>query len=258
VLHAQEPLLHAAARGRGADLIRETREELAAFTQATVSPGGGPVTHHVVVGPPVDVVCDRARREQVDVLVVGLHGMSGAAHALFGSTAEGVLVRSNISVLAVPGSWAPPDPTGTDLAGTGPLVAAIECSTPALLAAAAACRLARVLQTSVEAVHVVPAIGVLARWQAHADTAIDRRLDEARRELTPLLPQLHSEVPVRLQVESGDVVDRLVAATDRCGPHTVLVLGRRSPGARQGAPGAVARRVLAQARVPVLVYLAET
>jgi nucleotide-binding universal stress UspA family protein len=98
---------------------------------------------------------------------------------------------------------------------------------------------------------------VLARWQAQADAALDHRLAEARRELTPLLPQLQSDVPVHLHVEAGPVVDRLVASAVRFGPHAVLVLGRRSPGARQGAPGAIARRVLALTRVPVLVYLPE-
>ena len=256
VLHAEDPLLHAAAHAKGIDLTCDTREELGRFMLAAYPAGEWTPIHHVVVGGSTDVICDIADREQVDLIVMGMYGMSGVERAMFGSTTEGVLRCADVSVLAVPGSWTPPRNDTPDLTGMGPVVAGIECEGPALDAAAAACRLAKTLETSVELIHVVPTVPALARWRAHAEAAVSSRVETARRALTSALLALGAEVPVRLHVESGSVAERLAAsvapAPDR---HPILVLGRRARADRSGAPGATAYRVLALAHVPVLVYL---
>lgn len=257
VLHAGDPLLHAAASVRGVDLTRETREELETFVRSATPGASRGSAYPVVVGAPVTVICDIANRERVDLVVMGMQGMSGPEQMLFGSTAENVLVRSDVSVLVVPATWRAPDSGRTDLSGAGPIVAALECTTPALAATGAACRLATALGTSVHAVHVVPRLGVPARWQSHADAAVHQRLDDARAELEILLPGLRCEAPIDLHVESGAIAERLAARAGEYGPHALLVLGRHSPGSRRGAPGDVARRVVAQTGVPVLVYLPE-
>jgi nucleotide-binding universal stress UspA family protein len=255
LLHAEDPLLGAAARARGLDLSREARDELARFVRSAAPAADLTPVPHVIAGRPIDVVCDIAHRERVDLIVIGSRGMSVSEHVLFGSTTEGVLVRADVSVLVVPATWTAPRPESDDLAGAGPLVAAIECTTPALAAAGAACRLAKVLATSVQAVHVVPSLGVIERWQGHADRACEQGIDEARRELALVLPELRAEVPLHLRIESGSVADRLAASAAQAGPHAMLILGRRSPGSKRGAPGDIARRVLAQTGAPVLVYL---
>jgi len=259
VLHAEDPLLHAAAQASGIDLSRETREELGRF-MLTASPAGdwNPI-HHVVVGRATDVICDIAHREQVDVIVMGMRGMSGAERTLFGSTTEGVLRFANVSVLAVPGSWTPPFAQTLDLAGPGPVVAGIECEEPALDAAAAACRLANALQTSVELVHVVPSMPVIDRWRAHAENAIATRVETARRGLTSVVRGLAAEVPIRLQIETGPLAERLAeSVVPSAGRQPILVLGRRARPDRGDAPGATAYRVLSLVQVPVLLYLPQT
>ena len=110
VLHAEDPLLHAAGRATGLDLVAETREELERFMASTYPASDSSTRYHVIVGRPVEVVCDLANREQVDMVVLGSRGMTGPAHAIFGSTTEGVLLRSDVSVLVVPASWKPPRP----------------------------------------------------------------------------------------------------------------------------------------------------
>jgi nucleotide-binding universal stress UspA family protein len=258
VVHAEDPLLGAAARTAGIDLAGETREELQRFIETAPPARDRAPDTHVVVGVPADVICHIADREQADLIVIGTHGMSGAAQLFFGSVAEAVLVRANVSVLAVPEAWMPPRPDRADLTGMGPIVAGIECTTPALAAAAAACRLAAVLGATVDAAHVVAPIQVPERWSAHAAEAARERIDTARRDLALLLPQLRSEVPVHLHVESGRIAERLAATATATRAHRpLLVLGRRPPGARRGPPGAIAARVLALAKIPVLVYLPE-
>ena len=255
VLHVENRLLAAAARAEGVDLTRETREELTRFTTHATKGHSTPPRQHVVTGDAARTICDIAEREQVDLIVLGVHGMSGAAHALFGSTTEGVLQHSDTPVFVVPDTWTPPLASAADLTGMGPVIAAVECSCTAVAGVAAAVRLAHVLHTSVHAVHVVPALNVLERWRPHADAVVEEQITTARHEITAALAGVmpHQEIP--LLVESGSVPERLAAATFTwSGQHPTLVLGRHARGSRRGAPGSTAYRVLGLAKVPVLVY----
>lgn len=255
VLHAADPLLAAAADAEAIDLAGETREELERFTANTSPRLNRTSVHlHVIVGDSVPVICNLAAREQVDLIVVGAHGMSRVARAMFGSTTEGVLRCAGVSVLVVPDTWTPPQEQTDDLAGMGPVVAAIEGSCTALGAAQAAYGLAQALGTSMHAVHVVPAMPVLERWRSHASAAVNGRAERERREIHAALAGLKPSVPIPLHVEIGPVPERLAGAASIPGTHPILVLGRRSRARRAGAPGATAYRVLSLSRVPVLVH----
>jgi nucleotide-binding universal stress UspA family protein len=258
VLHAEDPMLAEAARASRIDLTRETREELVAFVRSAAQSVDPAPVQHVVTGPAVDVVCDIAARENADVVVVGAHGMSGAARRMFGSTTEGILRNADRSILVVPDGWTPPQPHARDLSGTGPVIAAVDLTTPSLEAAGVGCQIAAALGTSVHAIHVVPALPVPARWAAQADAAVAARLATARREMERTLPCLRSGVPVTVRVETGTVAELLAAAAAAPGQHPLLVLGRRTRADRKGAPGATAYRVLTLAQVPLLVYLPES
>ncbi len=258
VLHAEDPLLTCAAQKAGVDLTSETREELTAFMQSAGPAGDWAPIHHIVTGPAVDVIRDIAERERADVIVVGMRGMSGAERTMFGSTTEGVLRKADRSVLVVPERWRPPDPASPDLRGAGPLVVGIELSTPALAATRAATRLADLLGTFVDAVHVVPRLSVPARWSAHATAALEQHVRQARADITAALHDISADFPVRLVVTTGRVADELAAAVAPAArSHSILILGRRTHDERDGAPGSTAYRVLTMAAVPVLMYLPE-
>jgi nucleotide-binding universal stress UspA family protein len=182
-----------------------------------------------------------------------MHGMSGPARALFGSTTEGVLQRSNTPVFVIPDSWVPPTPATRDLSGMGPVIAGIECSCTAMAGVAAAARLAEILKTSVSAIHVVPELNVLERWRPHAEAIIAQQTTKARTEIATALLGVKRDLDIPLRIETGSVAERLAAAVAMSGPHAILVLGRHARGSRRGAPGATAYRVLGLARVPVLV-----
>jgi len=255
LLHAEDPLLAAAARHVGIDLTSDTREALQAFIASARPAADYAPMHHVVSGPAAEVIVDVAGRENVDLIVVGSRGMSGAEHLVFGSTTEGVLRRAKTPVLVVPPGWRPLTPDAPDLKGIGPIVAAIDFSPPSVEAAAAACSLADALGTEVEAVHVVPELPVPERWRAHADAALRERIDGARIELAASVGALGTHVRVRTRVESGHVPERLAAIAAWSGERRpMLVLGRR-PGRLGAAPGAIAYRTLMLASVPVLMYV---
>jgi nucleotide-binding universal stress UspA family protein len=255
VLHAVEPLLAAAASAGGADLVRETREELNAFMGSARPADDWAPLHHVVAGPGVDVICEISARENADLIVIGARGMSGLERHMFGSTTEGVLRNADRSICVVPATWRPARLHTSDLTGMGPIVAAVDTSMPAIAAARAASGLAGAVASSVEAVHIVPALPVIARWSVHADEAMRQQVANARQELNALLPCVRAEVPLRLSVECGVVADGLAAAVERAGHHSILVLGRRTRVDRGTAPGSTAYRVLTMVDVPVLVYL---
>lgn len=255
LLHAEDPLLAAAARQAGIDLNQDTREALQGFVAATPPVADYAPMHHVVSGAAADVIVDVARREKIDLLVVGSHGMSGAERLIFGSTAEGVLRRTGTPVMIVPPGWRPVHPDTPDLSGVGPVVAGIDFSAASIEAAAAACSLAEALGTTVEAVHVVPELPVPERWQEHAQRAMHHRMDAARDELAAAVLKLGSSVAIQARVDSGRVPERLAAIAAFDGERRpMLVLGRR-PGRLGAPPGAIAYRALTLAAVPVLMYV---
>jgi len=256
VLHAEHPMLDAAADHAGIDLTQETREELQRFTAATVPATDSSPQLHVVAGTAVEAILEHAHQHRADLVVVGGRGMSGAEKFVFGSTTEGLLRRSEVSVLVVPTGWMAPRPTAPDLSGVGPIVVGVDPSDSSIAALKAAHALAAVLGTSAEAVHVVPDLAVLERWRGHADVAVRNRVTAARQELEPLVQALGDSVPVQLQIVVGTVPERLAAAAsidrDRA---PLIVLGKKAPGSQGGAPGTVAYRVLSTANVPVLMYV---
>ena len=256
VLHAQDPLLAEGARQAGFDLSRDTEEELGRFV-ADASPLSGVAPHtHAVTGPAVDTIVQTAQQLGADLIVVGSHGISGAERLVFGSTTEGLLRRATTSVLVTPARSGSAGSTAPDVSGVGPLIAALDFSAPAIEATKAACRLAPVLDTIVEVVHVVPDMPALARWRVHTETAVRGRVEAARNQLEIVTRSLECGVPVQIRLETGVVAVQLAeAAASSSTRRPILVLGRRSPGEKGGAPGSTAYRVLLLAKAPVLMYV---
>ena len=257
VLHAEDPLLCAAARARGISLSVQARDELKAFIGETGLPPAVPIQPHVIGGVAAPVICDFAKNQSVDVIVIGTHGMSGAERLLFGSTAEAVLHRSRIPVLLVPPTWSPPSPSSADLSGVGPVIAAIDFTGASFEAMGAAFRMARALHTALELLHVVPSLPVIDRWRPHAVDSIDHRIEEARAQLARLARGINMGMPVETLVEVGPIANSIAhAARPGNGRHPLLVMGRRRPRTHGDVPGATAHRVVSLAHVPTLMFMA--
>lgn len=255
VLHVEDPLLSAAASEQGIHLATESRDELSQLIDRVPDARALSPHHYVVTGHPVEVILDVSHREGADLIVVASHGMSGVARAFFGSVTEGLLHRTDRSLLVVPAEWRVPAPRPNG-PGIGPIVVGIDFSSTSIAAATAACRVAELFSTSVELVHVVTDLPVLERWRRHADTATGQRVDLARRDMARIAGTLQASVSVVPRVETGAVAERLAEIAAPWGERQpLLMLGRRSAD-RGGAPGAIAFRVLMRARVPVLMHVA--
>jgi nucleotide-binding universal stress UspA family protein len=253
VLYVESPLLVAAAAQSGVDLLAENREELQRFIATAPPAGAGNPHQDIVAGDAAEAILHLAQREQADVIVVGARGMSGANRMIFGSVTEAVLLHADRSVLVAPDSWTPP--AGDGLSGVGPIVVGIDFTEPSLHAARVACQLAEQIQTSVEALHVVPDLPVIERWRPHADRVIAERINLASRQLTQYVAAIDTPVQITTRVENGRVADRLAEAAAPIGARNPLVvLGRRSPHAPTGTPGATAYRLASSARVPLLMH----
>jgi nucleotide-binding universal stress UspA family protein len=253
VMHVEDPMLAAAAGTQGIDLARDTSDELGIFTRSAMPPAAGPPALHVTAGPAAASICEMAARQGADVVVVGMRGISAVEHLVFGSTTEAVLRSAAVPVVAVPTAWTPPRPASSTLEGVGPVVVAIEHTDAALSAARAAARLARLLGTTAEAIHVVPALRVLNRWQAQADGVVREREDAARDALEAALRSLEIRPPLELRIESGHVAQRVAdAVASGDGRRPVLVMGRRPRAA-----GTTAYRILTLANAPVLQFVGD-
>jgi len=102
VVHAEDPLLSAAADRAGIDLVREKQKELDQFIADAWPASQSSPQSYVVAGPAVDVILDVARQCGADLVVVGGRGVSGAARMVFGSTTDELVRRAGVSVLVAP------------------------------------------------------------------------------------------------------------------------------------------------------------
>jgi nucleotide-binding universal stress UspA family protein len=67
-------------------------------------PGGLRYEVHIELGYAATEIVKVAAEKEIDLLVMGCHGLTGIAHVLFGSTAERVVRQAQCSVLTVRGS----------------------------------------------------------------------------------------------------------------------------------------------------------
>jgi nucleotide-binding universal stress UspA family protein len=60
-----------------------------------------PHSVHLLSGYPATEIIEFARDKEIDLIVMGSHGLTGLAHVLFGSTADRVVRKAPCSVLTV-------------------------------------------------------------------------------------------------------------------------------------------------------------
>jgi universal stress protein A len=76
--------------------LRAAAAELERGLTVVTAIASGRVVRHIV---------DYARRNAIDLIVIGTHGRTGVSHALLGSVAEAVTRRARCRVLTVPASF---------------------------------------------------------------------------------------------------------------------------------------------------------
>jgi universal stress protein A len=108
VVHAVEPIpypvefgpLPALLTDAEPMLIARSREQLESLRQKELSAEVNSRTA-VEIGDPEHAICDAARREACDLIVLSTHGRSGLTHLLIGSVAERVLRFAHCPVLTI-------------------------------------------------------------------------------------------------------------------------------------------------------------
>ncbi len=84
----------------GPDLIEPARRSLEKLVGERL--GGVPnVILDAFVGSPWSVICEYAKSEAIDLIVITTHGRTGLEHAIIGSTAERIVRHAPCAVLTV-------------------------------------------------------------------------------------------------------------------------------------------------------------
>lgn len=257
IVHIADPALCAIAASGDQSFREEVAQELRGFVAQVPMPPEERTRYHTVCGSPGGAIQAIAHRESCDVIVVGTHGSCGDSPYPFGSTTEELLRDSDLPVLVVPDSWLPANPATQDLCGTGPFIVGLDFTCPSTDAAMAAARLAARLGTRLLLVHVVTPLTAPSHWRTEIDAIVKKQIAEARVRAEHVLAAVRPLVPVTFQVEVGAVASCLTYLA-RSAPAGVLVLGRAPRPRSYGPPGAVASRVLARTRIPVLLHIPPT
>jgi nucleotide-binding universal stress UspA family protein len=199
------------------------------------------------------VLHEEAEREDAALLVVGSSRRSAADHVLAGSTALRLLHGSPCPVAVVPRGWA----AAGDLSTIGVAYADGDEAREALRAAhALARRVGATLRVMTvvrhtEAMHLEVETYVAGQMgRSLEDVEGEYRL-EAERRLRGLVGELGAGVPVEIDATVGDPAEVLIAVSEHL---DLLVCGSRGYGPlRAVLLGSVTRRLVAEARCPVLV-----
>jgi nucleotide-binding universal stress UspA family protein len=105
VLHVVPSHLHFGALGFADDTDgnpEKERERLEAHVAAHLGDSGLKVRSLIEVGEPAIKIREVARRDQIDLIVMGTHGVSRLEDLLFGSVTEKVVHHTGCPVLVVP------------------------------------------------------------------------------------------------------------------------------------------------------------
>ena len=95
---------YAAYIGELIESLRESGRKILAAAEKRVRARGikaKPMLGETVGGPVADVIIAQAKKQRVDLIVLGTHGRRGVRRLVMGSDAEGVVRRSSVPVLLV-------------------------------------------------------------------------------------------------------------------------------------------------------------
>lgn len=251
-LFVNDPLLVAAAAAAyDTRAITQTSErELREFVRRTLGrtpKDAASVTCKVTLGDPPREIAKTARAGNVNLIVIGTQGLSGARKAFFGSTTESVLRNASIPVLAVPSSGRKPRPSWPMH-----LMAALDLGSQAGSDARRAEAVALWCRADLTLVHVVPPTQA-PRWLTTQLRKHDQqRLQSARERLDRLRRAIDQDLDVTCHVLLGQPAEQLPAYAADAGSDLVVVTLRTRGGLFGTPQGSITYRVLCGTGTPVL------
>jgi nucleotide-binding universal stress UspA family protein len=233
---------------------------------AELSSGAGvPVTHSVVGGEAVDMICKRAWDVDADLIVMTSHGRTGLSRAWLGSVASGVVRHSAIPVLMLR-----PVETKADRLAAHHLFAHVLVPLDGSVFAAdilpsastlAQCSGARVtLLRVVEPIPLALAVGVDMALTypplVQDDVETGRAVDEAKKLLEEDARRLsnNGSVAVDTEVIVGTGVARAIIEFVRGHSMDVIAMSTHGRGTSRLIMGSVADKVLRASELPMLLH----
>jgi nucleotide-binding universal stress UspA family protein len=234
------------------------------MVQEVVSGATIPVSHQVMRGGVVEMICKRALELDADLIVMTTHGRTGVSRAWLGSVADGVIRQSGAPVLLFH-----PVETKADRSAARHLfkkvLVPLDGSAVAADALSSATALARCSDAKLVLLRVVKPIplvvvepGLPLMYPAPIpDEAVTNRLvDEVKEQLADVAARTAADTGV--DIESDVVVDSSVAhaiITFACANDVdVIAMSTRGRGASRLLIGSVADKVLRGSGLPVLLH----
>jgi len=230
-LHVQEPAL-------------ETVPATADRADAAVTPG----TRIGHGASPAEAIVDFAASENVDLIVMGTHGIGGFRHLILGSVTEVVLRKATCPVVTVS-----PHVSSTWSLPFKRLLCAVDFSSSSLAALELASDLARDSESRLDIVHVIDepeeyALFVPRPYDVHHHPEVYER--HVREHLERVLPPSAREpLTAGFQIVRGTAEDQILqTATENCADLIVIGVGRQN----DPAFGSTVNHVVRNARCLVM------
>ncbi|MEM8609576.1 MAG: universal stress protein [Myxococcota bacterium] len=198
-----------------------------------------------------EVIRDYAAEIDANLIVIGTHGRTGVAKLLYGSVTERVVKTATTPIIVVPHGAAPKPAS---------LVIAYDFSAPANRAAELARTLHGKLPGSIHLVHTY-----LDVWAEYTDRgavvgdAAERRREALARGLEEMLDEAAKELfsidaqAVQCHLATGDPAEGILAVADEVGASLVCAGTTGKSGVERVLLGSVARRLLHESKVPILL-----
>jgi nucleotide-binding universal stress UspA family protein len=247
-----------------AEQLDDERKYLESIATEMSSGGSVSVTHAILHGEAVDMICQRAWDVDADLVVMTSHGRTGLSRSWLGSVADGVLRRSSIPVLML----RPVETKADRLAAHrlfSHLLVPLDDSTLAIEILSSATALARscnARMTLLRVVEPVPAVSFditvpysyqpLVRDQA----ATDGLVQDAQRQLDEIARWLRGAEnnTVDAQVIIADHVAQGIIDFAHGHNVDVIAMSTHGRGASRLLLGSVADKVLRAGELPMLLH----
>jgi len=237
---------------------------LQGILQEVLSGAKIPVSHKVMRGGVVEMICKRAIEVDADLIVMTSHGRTGASRAWLGSIADGVIRRSGAPVLLLhPVETKSPRSAARHLFKK--VLVPLDGSAIAADALASAGALARCSNAKLVLLRVVkpvpmilvdPGLPLMYPPPIPDDVVTDRLVDEAKEQLADVAARTAETTGVN--VESHVVVESSAAHGiinfARGNEVDVIAMSVHGRGASRLLIGSVADKVLRGSGLPILLH----
>jgi nucleotide-binding universal stress UspA family protein len=198
-------------------------------------------------GEPHDILMDVAAARKADLIAIGTHGRKGLKKLFLGSVTGRVLVSSPCDVLVVKKKL------GKCAGNFESVLLSFDGSEFSRKALARACELAKLEDSRITAVYVIPRYEEMIEFLA--TSLIRENLQHDAEKIMEKAKAFAMEygVEINTEIASGDEADEIVAAAKRLNSDLIIRATHGWSGINRAIIGSVAERVFINSPCPVLV-----